>query len=95
MSDRVQISEASVPSLPRGVRLHFDQPRDRWVLLAPERLFVLDPIALDIVKRCDGQATVGRIVEDLAAAYEAPRSVVLQDVTRLLQDFAEKKVLAA
>lgn len=89
------ISETSVPSLPNGVRLHFDGARDRWVLLAPERLFVLDPIALDIVKRCDGQATVGRIVEDLAAAYSAPRSVVLDDVTSLLQDFAEKKVLAA
>lgn len=91
----VRISEASVPSLPKGVRLHYDAPRERWVLQAPERLFVLDPIALDIVKRCDGQATVGRIAEDLAAAYEAPREVVLGDVTALLQDFAEKKVVAA
>ena len=66
MSDAVTIGEDSVPRLPRGVKLRFDKQRDQWVVLAPERVFVPDPIALEIIKRCDGEATVGAIVDDLA-----------------------------
>ena len=95
MSAAVRIGEASIPALPRGVRLKFDRARERWVLLAPERVFVLDAIAREIVRRCDGEASVERIVDQLADAYAAPREVVLADVTRLLQDFADKRVLTA
>ena len=84
-----------MPGLPRGVKLRFDKQRDQWVILAPERLFVLDPIALEIVKRCDGEATVAQIVDDLAAAFAAPRETILNDVSALLQDLADKRVLAA
>ncbi|MGH6947926.1 MAG: pyrroloquinoline quinone biosynthesis peptide chaperone PqqD [Kiloniellales bacterium] len=79
--------------VPNGVRLHFDKHRDQWVLLAPERLFVLDAIAYEIVKRCDGSATLAAIVDDLATAYGAPREAVLRDVNNLLQDLANKRIL--
>ncbi|MPZ12255.1 MAG: pyrroloquinoline quinone biosynthesis peptide chaperone PqqD [Kiloniellaceae bacterium] len=95
MNGRVTITEASVPGLPTGVKLRFDKQRDQWVILAPERLFVLDAVALEIVKRCDGQASVADIVDDLAAAYAAPRDVILKDVGALLQDLADKRILAA
>ena len=93
MSERPQATETSVPRTPRGVRLQLDKRRDQWVLQAPERLFVLDPIALEVVKRCDGEATLGGIVDDLAATFEAPRDVILKDVTALLQDLADKQVM--
>jgi len=92
---RVTITESSVPGLPVGVKLRFDKQRNQWVLLAPERLFVLDNIALEIVKRCDGKASVGEIVSDLAEAFAAPRDVILKDVGALLQDLADKRILAA
>lgn len=95
MTERVTITETSVPGLPVGVKLRFDKQRDQWVILAPERLFVLDSIALEIVKRCDGKASVGEIVNDLAEAFEAPRDVILKDVGALLQDLADKRILAA
>lgn len=95
MSARVTITEASVPGLPAGVKLRFDQQRDRWVILAPERLFVLDAVALEVVKRCNGEASVAEIVDDLAQAYSAPRDVILKDVGALLQDLADKRILAA
>ncbi len=95
MTERVLISEDSVPGLPPGVRLHFDKRRDQWVVLAPERLFVLDDVAFEIVKRCDGETRVAVIVDDLATAFTAPRAVVLKDVSALLQDLADKRVLAA
>lgn len=92
---RVTITEASVPGLPSGVKLRFDKQRDQWVILAPERLFVLDAIALEIVKRCDGKASVAEIVNDLAETYSAPRETILKDVGVLLQDLADKRILAA
>ena len=95
MIARTQIVEASVPRLAPHVRLRFDQPRDQWVLLAPERLFVLDPIALAVIERCKGERTVAAIVDDLAATYDAPRAQVLQDVQALLQGLADKGVVAA
>ncbi len=95
MAGPVAIDENSVPHLPSGVRLKFDKPREQWVLLAPERMFVLDEIALEIVKCCDGEATVAAIVDDLAARFEAPRDAIAKDVFTLLQEFADKGVMAA
>ena len=95
MAGAVVIAEASVPRLPRGVRLKFDKPRDQWVLLAPERMFVLDDIGLAIMQRVDGERAVSAIVDDLAARFEAPRDTVAKDVVTMLQDFADKGVMAA
>ncbi len=95
MAVQITISEASVPHLPRGVRLKFDKPRDQWVILAPERMFVLDEISLAIIKCCDGKVTVATVTDDLAAQYEAPREAILNDVITLLQDLADKGVVAA
>jgi pyrroloquinoline quinone biosynthesis protein D len=94
LSDKITITEESVPGLPRGVKLRFDKQRDQWVILAPERLFVLDAIALEIVKRCDGEASVAEIVNDLAETFAAPRDTILKDVGALLQDLADKRILA-
>ena len=94
MTERVTITEQSVPGLPAGVKLRFDRQRDQWVILAPERLFVLDAIALEIVKRCDGAASVAAIVDDLAATFKADRAVIERDVCALLQQLTEKGVMA-
>ena len=95
MSALTKITDASVPRLPKGVRLRFDKARDKWVILAPERVLVPDPVALEIVKRCDGKATVASIVDDLAKAFEAPREVIDKDVNALLQDLANKGMVSA
>ncbi len=95
MSEGITISADSVPRLPRGVKLHFDKTRDKWIVLAPERVFVPDQIALEILKRCDGEATVAAIVDDLATTFTAPREVIEKDVGTLLQDLANKGVVTA
>lgn len=94
MAERATITEGSVPRIAPGGRLHFDKQRDQWVILAPERLFVLDAIAHEVVKRCDGEATVAMIVDDLAASFNADREVILRDVSELLQGLADKRILA-
>ena len=93
MTERALIGEASIPRLADHTRLRFDKQREQWMLLAPERLFVLDAVALAIVERCKGTATVAAIVDDLAAAYSAPRERILEDVNTLLQDLSDKGIM--
>ena len=85
-----EIGEGSVPRLRRGVRLRFDPRRDAWVLLAPERVLVPDEIAVEILQRFDGKATVGAIVDDLSRSFEAERTLIARDVAALLQDLLTK-----
>ena len=81
------------PRLPRGVRLTHNEAQGGWVLLAPERIFKADAIAVEILKRCTGEATFETIVDDLATTFKAPRERIHADVTKLLGDLAEKKLL--
>jgi pyrroloquinoline quinone biosynthesis protein D len=83
----------SVPRLPRGVRLVHNEAQGGWVLLAPERAFKADAIAVEILKRCTGEASIDAIVDDLAKAFNAPRDRILADVSKLIGGLAEKKLL--
>ena len=86
-------SEDIVPVLGRGVRLRENKNDGSWVLLAPEKMFELDQISAEILTRVDGERTVAMIVDDLAAAFNAPRGEILGDVQAFLQDFHGKRVL--
>ncbi len=93
MSGPKQVSEQAVPGLPRGVRLKHDQERGQWVILAPERVFVLDDVAREIVRSIDGQANIGAIIDGLAERFAAPRDVIAKDVLALLEDLLGKGVI--
>lgn len=94
MTERALVNEEAIPRLPRGVKLRHDKARDAWVLLAPERVFMPDPIAVEILKRCNGQVTLAGIIDDLAQTYAAPREQIAKDVTVMLQDLADKGMVA-
>jgi pyrroloquinoline quinone biosynthesis protein D len=81
------------PRLPHGVRLVHSEAQGGFVLLAPERVFKPDPIAVEIIKRCTGEATIDAIVDDLAKTYSAPRERILTDVTALIGSLADKRLL--
>jgi pyrroloquinoline quinone biosynthesis protein D len=94
MTDPAAVIAAEArPRLPRGVRLVHNEAQGGWVLLAPERVFKADQIAVEIIKRCTGEATFGEIVDDLATTYAAPREKILTDVTTLLRGLADKRLL--
>ncbi len=95
MSGAAVITADSVPRLPHGVRLRFDEARNNWTLLAPERVLKLDEIAAEILKRVDGEASVAAIVEELVTAYQADPEQVARDVTEFLQTIADKRMLEA
>jgi pyrroloquinoline quinone biosynthesis protein D len=88
-----ETSGASVPKLPRGVKLRFDQVRNRHMLLAPERAFGLDEAAVAVLELVDGERSVDDIVDTLAARFQEKREVIAVDVEAMLKDLAEKRVL--
>lgn len=87
------LSADAIPRLPRGVRLKHDNIREEWVLLAPERVIRLDPVAVEVLRRCTGEATVTAIVDDLARAFAAPRERIEADVLAMLDDLSRKRLL--
>nr|WP_269812804.1 pyrroloquinoline quinone biosynthesis peptide chaperone PqqD [Pontibaca salina] len=80
--------------MPRHVKLKFDKQRERWLLLAPERILVPDEIAVEVLHLCDGKASIAALVAELAAKYDAPEAEIMRDVRAMLQDLADKGFLA-
>jgi pyrroloquinoline quinone biosynthesis protein D len=92
---RVVIGPASKPALPRHVKLRHDPARDRWTILAPERVFTPDPIAIAVLQLCDGTRSLAAIAAELARTYNADPAQIEADVIAMLQDLADKGVVAA
>jgi len=89
----ISVSEASRPVLPRHIKLKFDQTRNVWVILAPERVLAPDEIAVEVLQLCDGVRTVAGMIDQLAEKYAAPRETIEADVIAMLQDLADKGFL--
>ena len=92
-AQRYVIDQNSRPALPRYARLHNLRAREGTVILAPERVYEIDPIGVAVLSRCDGKSEVGQIVADLTTSYSAPAELIARDVTKLLQGLADKRVL--
>ena len=88
------LAESDRVALPAWVRLRFDPVRDRWVLLAPER--VLFPCATSVLslQRLRGERRLEALVDALAEEYAAPRETISADVRRMLQGLADQGFLA-
>ena len=86
--------EARIPAFRRGVKFRFDAVRQAWVLLAPERLFMPDEQAVEILKLVDGVRSLGAIVDDLAGRFNAPRDLVARDVATMLAGLADKGAIS-
>jgi pyrroloquinoline quinone biosynthesis protein D len=92
-SRNISVSEASRPVLPRHARLKFDETRQVWVILAPERVLAPDEIAVEVLQLCDGVRSVSAMVDQLAEKYRAERADIAVDVIAMLQDLADKGFL--
>ena len=85
--------EAAIPRFAPGVRLREDKVRGRWVVLAPERVFMPDEHALAILQLVDGARSIGAITDDLAGRYDAERTLIAADVLAMLQDLTARGAL--
>lgn len=91
---RLIVTGDTVLALPRHIKLRHDAGRGRWIILAPERVFNPDETAVEVLKLLDGQRSVNAIAETLSQEYQAPLEVVTDDILVMLQDLADKGVLA-
>src|ERR1700730_16067379 len=92
-SRNITVSEASRPILPRHAKLKFDETRQVWVMLEPERVRAPDEIAVEVLQLCDGVRSVEAMIDQLAEKYAAERGAIATDVIAMLQDLADKGFL--
>jgi pyrroloquinoline quinone biosynthesis protein D len=84
------LTDESRAALARGVRLRADPLTGEPLLLFPEGVLPLDATTHDILLRCDGQLTLGKLLAALSEDYEAEpgelRADVVQCLTQLRQE---------
>ena len=90
----VDVTPDTMPRLARGARLREDAARGRWVVMAPERMFVPDETALEVLRLMDGTRSVAAIVDELITRYEAPREEIAADVIGLVQDLVGRGLVS-
>ncbi|MBV1833509.1 pyrroloquinoline quinone biosynthesis peptide chaperone PqqD [Novacetimonas pomaceti] len=93
MTEVAPLAPDSVVRFARGVRLQHDRVRDQWVIQAPERAFLPDPVAVEILRLVDGTRTLDDIVTDLATRFAAPRDLIARDVMEMAADLVARQVL--
>ena len=85
------INADSRPAVGRGFRLQWEPAQNAHVLLYPEGMIKLNGSAGEIMKRCDGAATIAAITADLERAFSA--TGLSEDVMRFVAMAVEKKWL--
>lgn len=93
MTGQPLLDEQAQPRLAPHVRLTFDQRREQWMVLAPERLLIPDEIALEVLQRCDGRTSIAAMIDAFAATFNAGRDEIAADVLALVHDLISKGVL--
>ncbi|HTQ70741.1 MAG TPA: pyrroloquinoline quinone biosynthesis peptide chaperone PqqD [Acidocella sp.] len=83
----------AVPRLKPGVRRRYDATRGQNILLAPERVLVLDDIANAVLEKLDGATTIEALCTALAEQYETDLEIVQADVLELLTDLRDKGMI--
>ncbi len=63
------IDAGSRPRIARRFRLQWEAAQDAYVLLYPEGMIKLNGSAGEILKRCDGAASIEEITADLEGAF--------------------------
>jgi pyrroloquinoline quinone biosynthesis protein D len=89
------VDRAAVPSYARGVRLRHDPARGTWIILGPERMFMPNPHALEVLHLIDGVRSVGAMIDGLAARFTGSREMIAGDVAALLEELIAKGVLVS
>ncbi|MFS0756920.1 pyrroloquinoline quinone biosynthesis peptide chaperone PqqD [Noviherbaspirillum sp. 1P10PC] len=76
------------PLLNRRFRMQYEPAQQAHVLLYPEGMVRLNQSAAEILKRCDGSATIDEIIAQLEAAFDT--TGLRDDVLGMLSHAQEK-----
>ncbi len=91
--ERPLVRPGSRPRFPRYVRIKYDPVRKATAVLAPERVYWPDAVAVDILNLCDGDRTIETIADQLARDYAAPLETITADVLEFVQSWTDKRLL--
>ena len=84
MAEAAALDDAAVPELARRFRFQWEPAQQSHVLLFPEGMIKLGDSAGEIMKRVDGKASVGAIIEGLQQAF--PGADLRADVVQFLKE---------
>ncbi len=87
---KAELPRDARPRLTPLARLQWDPARERYVLLMPERVLVLNATGAAILTRCDGSRTVAAITEELRATYG---DAVEPEIAVFLQRAAHRRLV--
>jgi pyrroloquinoline quinone biosynthesis protein D len=93
MTELPVVTMQSVPTWARGVRLRYDETRENWVIVSPERVSMLNQSATEILKLIDGERSATQMVDELVAHFHAPREIIEKDVLHTLQDMQTRGLI--
>ena len=94
MSAAVKVEQSMSLELGRGVRLKHDSGRDAWILMAPERVLVLDEIGYEIIREIvESDGALAGVIDRLGQRFDAPRDEIAADVIEMLQSFVDRQLL--
>lgn len=88
----VAVDEAARARLAPGVVLRQDKTRGYWTLQGPERVLVLDEIALAVFRAAiqTPDRTLAEAINALAVEFDAPRGELAGDVLELVADMRDR-----
>ena len=89
----VAIGEATMISRDQSVLTAEVDGEIVMMSIAQGRYFGLDDIGSDIWKRIEPPCSFADLVDRLAGDYDADRTVIAEDVTKLLRHMADHKVV--
>jgi len=92
VNDANTVTGASIPAIDRRFRLQWEAAQNAHVLLYPEGMIKLNASAGEILKRCDGTATLAEITASLEQSFAA--SGLSGDVFAFIAMAIEKKWVA-
>jgi len=83
MTEKAPLALDTVMHIPKLFRLQWEKAQNAYVLLYPEGMIKLNQPAGEILKRVDGNATIGGIINDLETAF--PGADLREDVLSFLE----------
>jgi pyrroloquinoline quinone biosynthesis protein D len=86
------IDPASKPAIDRRFRLQWEEAQNAHVLLYPEGMIKLNSSAGEILKRCDGRASIADITANLEQSFAT--TGLSGDVIAFIAMAVEKKWVA-
>jgi pyrroloquinoline quinone biosynthesis protein D len=89
----VTLTRTSVPALRRGVRRQFDKARNVAILMAPEKVIMLDDVADAILAECDAVSSIEDITLRLSVRFATPAEEVQGDVLAFLQTLHDQGLI--